>query len=111
MSTPHAIKVDGQYHLSAAMSFFMLAHYGYEDFDPQQPDAPSGLRAFVGRVLTKARAGGFARSDLFLTLLANREESQRMIQLAQEAVTYFGGDDEFLAFVYSETDGVKGGAA
>lgn len=105
----HATKVGDEYQLSAALSFLMIGMYAYEDFDTKKPDKPSVLRTIVDRVMAAATAGGFARADIFRTLLAKQEQSQRMIQLAQEAVDCMGGDSELFAYIDQAREDWKGG--
>lgn len=107
----HATKVGEELHVSAAMSLLMIGSYAYEDFTEAAPEGFNGLCRLVDQVLARAVAGGFARSDIFRTLLSKREESHRMVGLAQEAINCMGGDDEFTTFVRLAVEDNKGNSA
>jgi hypothetical protein len=95
----HFVKVDGHYQLNAAASLLILGHYAFEDFGKVVPEPPNKLRDIVGQVLAMATAGGFAQSDILLTILSKHEQSSRMLRLAQEVIDHMGGDDLFVEFM------------
>lgn len=104
----HVVKVDDHYQLSAAFSLLTIGSYAYEDFGKVVPEPPNRLRDIVGQVLAMSTAGGFTRTDIFLTMLSQREESRRMVDLAQEAVDHMGGDEVFVEFMRNAREAQRG---
>jgi len=83
----HFVKNGDHYDMTAAASFLMLALYAY---DPAEPPAP-GLRAKVDAILSRASSTGFGRADIFVSMLAKGDRSDRILQLAQDVVDAVGG--------------------
>jgi hypothetical protein len=104
----HVTQGDGVYHLSAAAALLVIGEYAYEDFDETVPAQPNRLRDLVGRVLSMAAAGGFAKSDILLTMISKHERSSRMLSMAQEVVDHMGGDLLFVEFMHSARAAQKG---
>ena len=91
----HFVNKGEHYDLSAAASFLMVAIYAY---DPAEPPAPK-LRAHVDLILARATAAGFGQADVFCTILASGERSDRTLQLACEVVADVGGDAVMIAMI------------
>ena len=83
---------DGGYLLSPAGVLLMLGRYAYESDDEAAPAARVRTLDALRRILSAARAGGFAQGDVLETMMARGEVSARVKELAHAAIDAAGAD-------------------
>ena len=82
---------DGGYLLSPAGALLMIGNAAHETDDNEiTPAGRAKAQRTLARILSAARAGGFTQGDLLDTLLAKREVSVRVHELAHAAVDAAG---------------------
>lgn len=81
----HSQAEPGAYDITAPGAIILIASYAYDTESPN-PRLVGALRS----ILSAASAGGFKSADLLETLLARREVSERVKQLARKAADAAG---------------------
>lgn len=84
MFTPSQTE-PGAYDITAPGAIILIGGYAYDSENPNP-----GLVEALRRILSAASAGGFKSADLLETLLARREVSERVKQLATKAANAAG---------------------
>jgi len=81
----HSQTEPGAYDITAPGAIILIASYAYEAENPNHR-----LVEALRSILSAASAGGFKSADLLETLLARREVSERVKQLATKAADAAG---------------------
>jgi hypothetical protein len=91
----HFVNKGDHYDLSAAAAFLMLAIYAFAPDEGQSPR----LQGHVNIILTIASNVGFAKKDLFHTMLTSGETGARVLAIAEEVTQHVGGDAVMLGMI------------
>lgn len=83
---------EGGYLLSPAAILMMMGTYAHEGDDEISPAGRARAQDALRRILSAARAGGFAQGEVLETLLARGEVSARVKELAHAAIDAAGAD-------------------
>lgn len=90
--TPNPDCTDGGYLLSPAGVLLMLGMYAYESDNDIAPAGQARTRDALRRILSAARAGGFAQGDVLETILSRGKVTPRAKELAHAAIDAAGAD-------------------
>ena len=90
--TPNPDCTDGGYLLSPAAVLLMMGSYAHEGDDEISPSGRARAQDALRRILSAARAGGFAQGDVLETMMARGEVSARVKALAHAAIDAAGAD-------------------
>lgn len=83
---------DGKsYEMHPAAALLIMAGDLYSDPCELSKDDQALAYAYIGSVLSAARAGGFTQGDILATLLAREEVSPRVLDMAVRACEAAGG--------------------
>ena len=83
---------EGGYLLSPAGVLLMVGSYAHEGDDEISPSGRARAQDALRRILSAARAGGFAQGDVLETMMARGEVSARVKELAHAAIDAAGAD-------------------
>ena len=97
---------EGGYLLSPAAVLLMMGSYAYESDDEIAPAGRTRAQDAVRRILSAARAGGFAQGEVLETMMARGEVSARVKELAHAAIEAAGAD-AVIAIVQSLKKGAR----
>ena len=90
--TPNPDCPDGGFLLSPAAVLMMVGVAAHEGDDEISPSGRARAQDALRRILSAARAGGFARGDVLETMMARGEVSARVKELAHAAIDAAGAD-------------------
>lgn len=83
---------EGGYLVSPAGVLLMVGSYAYEPDGEISPAGRARAKEALHRILSAARAGGFAQGDVLETLMARGDVSARVKELAHTAIEAAGTD-------------------
>ena len=83
---------EGGYLVSPAGVLLMVGSYAYEPDGETSPAGRARAKEALHRILSAARAGGFAQGDVLETMMARGEVSARVKALAHAAIDAAGAD-------------------
>ena len=90
--TPNPDCPEGGYLVSMPGVLLMMGTYAYEGDDEISPAGRARAQDALRRILSAARAGGFAQGDVLETMMARGEVSARVKELACAAVAAAGNE-------------------
>jgi hypothetical protein len=88
--------IGGVPHISSAGILLLCAEALYGN-GSVPADARERARRTVDELLSAAVVGGFAKGDILETLMSKDRHSDRVVDMAIDAMSYIGGPDELAA--------------
>ncbi|MCC8396318.1 hypothetical protein LJ656_27385 [Paraburkholderia sp. MMS20-SJTR3] len=88
--------VDGEPHINTA-GILLLSAEAVHGPTPPAADAIVRAQRTIDELLAAARAGGFAKAGILETMIAKERHSDRVVDMALEAMACIGGPSELAA--------------
>ena len=88
--------IDGELHINTA-GILLLSAEAVHGTIPAAADAIERAKRTIDELLGAARAGGFTKTEILETMIAKERQSDRVVDMAMEAMSCIGGAAELAA--------------